>query len=137
MGVTMNRYGVLKNGYQGAFKKVLCICSAGCLRAPTAAVVLAAEPFNFNTRACGVEEDYALIPLEEGLIIWADEFVFMHENQATDAFEKFPELHKTQKRIITLNIPDRYGYRDPELMKMIKERYLALSFIADNKPTED
>ena len=49
----MNRLGNSKNPYQGDFKKVLCVCSAGLLRSPTAAWVLSNAPFNFNTREIG------------------------------------------------------------------------------------
>ena len=44
----MNRLANTQNKYQGKYKKVLCVCSAGLLRSPTAALVLSQEPFNFN-----------------------------------------------------------------------------------------
>ncbi len=45
---------VSQNPYQGKYKRVLCVCSAGVLRSATTAVVLSKEPFNFNTRSAGL-----------------------------------------------------------------------------------
>jgi predicted protein tyrosine phosphatase len=76
----MNRLGNCTNPYQGNTKKVLCVCSAGLLRSPTAAVVLSQEPFNYNTRAAGISTDYALVQVDDVLVTWADEIVCMDEN---------------------------------------------------------
>jgi predicted protein tyrosine phosphatase len=113
-----NRLGNCKNPFQGSYKKVLCLCSAGLLRSPTAAVVLSQEPFNFNTRAAGMSDEYALIPVDDVLLAWADEVVCMEpgwEKELRDKGYKGP--------IVTLMIPDEYDYRNTDLMKMIKERY--------------
>jgi predicted protein tyrosine phosphatase len=121
MEISMNRMATTKNPYQGKFKKVLCVCSAGCLRSPTAAVVLSQEPFNFNTRACGLDIDFAIIPIDDVLIEWANEIVCM------DKYQQIKLKEKTNKAVICLNISDSYEYRDPELMRRIKEQYLEAS----------
>lgn len=113
----MNRIANAGNPFQGDFKKVLCVCSAGLLRSPTTAVVLSQEPFNFNTRAAGLIEDFALIPVDDVLLAWADEVVCMTKEQETVL------KTRTEKPVICLNIPDSFGYRDPQLMTLIKERY--------------
>lgn len=115
----MNRLGNSKNPYQGKYKKVLCVCSAGLLRSPTAAVVLSQEPFNFNTRACGLDVGFALIPCDKVLIEWADEIVCM------DTYQEHCLKQMTTKPVFCLSIGDSYEYRDPELMRMIKENYAA------------
>lgn len=107
---------VSQNPYQGDYKRVLCVCSAGILRSASTAVVLAQDPFNYNTRSAGVEF-YALIPVTEVLLAWADEVVCMtkdHENKLKLI---------TKKPIKCLDIPDSYEYRNEDLMKMIKENY--------------
>lgn len=114
-----NRLHTCKNPYQGTTKKVLCVCSAGLLRSPTAAVVLSQEPFNYNTRAAGVH-DYALVPVDDVLLTWADEIVFMEKHHMQHVAERVPE----GKPMIVLNIRDQYEYRNPELMALIKQRYL-------------
>lgn len=114
-----NRLYTCKNPYQGKTKKVLCVCSAGLLRSPTAAVVLSQEPFNYNTRAAGVH-DYALVPVDDVLLHWADEIVFMEKHLYAYIAHKVPE----GKPFIILDIRDQYEYRNPELMALIKQRYL-------------
>ena len=111
----MNRLGNSKNPYQGELKKVLCVCSAGLLRSPTAAWVLSNPPFNFNTRACGYNDEYALVVLDEVLLHWADEVVVMDRKQETvvrDLFNYKGPVH-------VLDVPDNYGYRDPELVEVL------------------
>lgn len=124
MDNTMNRLGFVKNPYQGKYKKVLCVCSAGLLRSPTAAVVLSQPPYNFNTRAAGIETEFALIPVDQVLIAWADEIVCMNASNALRLREKFGKQVEG-KKVITLNIPDNFEYRDPELVRLIEERYNA------------
>jgi predicted protein tyrosine phosphatase len=111
----MNRLHNCKNPYQGQAKRVLCVCSAGLLRSPTAANVLHRE-YGYNTRACGVH-DYALIMLDEVLLQWADEIVVVDKYLVDHIPERF-------KKIVTaLQIPDSYGYMDENLQAIIKEQY--------------
>lgn len=126
--MSMNQMGVTKNSYQGNYKKVLCICSAGCLRSPTAAVVLANAPFHFNTRACGIEPDFAIIPITDVLLEWADEIVCMTQDQKV----RIEQL--TSKPVLCLDIPDSFAYRDPRLMRLIKEQYNVVSGKVHEEP---
>ena len=121
---TMNRIGNVGNPNQGKFKRVLCVCSAGLLRSPTAAWVLSQEPYNFNTRAAGAVEDFALIPVDEVLLTWAKEVVCMSPSHADIVRELLDalELYDPPK-VICLDIPDQFCYRDPELVELIKKRY--------------
>lgn len=112
----MNRLANCSNRFQGDFKKVLCVCSAGLLRSPTAALVLSSE-FNCNTRAAGANKEYALIPVDEVLLEWADEIVCMEAAHAALI------LRMTDKPIKVLGIPDHFKYRDPELMELIRQAY--------------
>jgi predicted protein tyrosine phosphatase len=110
------------NPYQGKYRRVLCVCSAGLLRSATAAWVLSQEPFNFNTRSVGVEETYALIPIDPVLLTWADEVVCMTHEHAL-RIEALMKEHSIEKQIVILGIPDDFGYRDPTLVRRIKESY--------------
>ena len=135
----MNRKANSRNPYQGRYKKVLCVCSAGLLRSPTTAVVLSQEPYNFNTRAAGLVKDFALIPVDEVLLTWADEVVCMTPEQG----ETLKTMVKEDQTLICLDIPDNFGYRDPELMKLIRERYdaaqteLAVTQALEEKPEKE
>lgn len=115
----LNAFHNVGNPYQGTTKKVLCVCSAGLLRSPTAAVVLSQEPFNYNTRAAGCNEEYALVPVSDLLLHWADEVVCMEEEHLR-AIEDRIDGYKT---VIVLGIPDSFPYRDPALVDLIKEKY--------------
>ena len=123
----MNRIANCGNKYQRSFKKVLCVCSAGLLRSPTAAVVLSQEPYNYNTRAAGLTKEFALIPVDKVLLEWADEIVCMEPEQA----EKLNAI--TDKPIICLEIADQYGYRDKTLVQLIREKYNVKSGIIIEK----
>lgn len=124
MTLTRNRRANLSNGYQGAFERVLCVCSAGMLRSPTAAWVLGNAPWNFNTRSCGTE-DYALVPLDLGLVLWADQVVCMDERQAKLVRELLNE-DGSERPVHVLNVPDNFDYRDPELVELLTEEFTRL-----------
>jgi predicted protein tyrosine phosphatase len=111
------RYGVHSNKFQGDYKRVLCVCSAGILRSATAAHILCQDPYNFNTRNVGTAS-YALIPLTEDLIQWADEIVCMEPEHEIVVRNKMIEWSYS-KPIITLHIEDIYEYRNPELVNLI------------------
>lgn len=125
----MNRIGNAGNRYQGSYKRVLCVCSAGLLRSPTAALVLSQDPFNYNTRAVGISNEYALIPLESVHLHWADEIVTMEKRHAEQVrlALKNAGLSVYAPPVYVLDIPDNYTYRDPELMKMIAGRYVEVT----------
>jgi predicted protein tyrosine phosphatase len=121
----MNRLANCTNPWQGKIKKVLCVCSAGLLRSPTAAWVLGQEPYNFNTRAVGYSKEFALISVDEVHLAWADEVVVMDANMEQHVKLLMPTSVnlESSKPIINLDIDDSYAYRDPELIELIREGY--------------
>jgi predicted protein tyrosine phosphatase len=106
---------VAGNPYQGERKRVLCVCSGGVLRSPTIAWVLSNEPFGFNTRSAGTESVYALIPVDEVLLHWADEIVCAEQDHAN-------KLPQTSKPVHVLNIPDKFAFRDGILVMLVTEK---------------
>ena len=110
-----------KNRHQGPFPRVLAVCSAGLMRSATTAWILGNEPYNCNTRGCGVIAEYALISLDQVLIEWADHIVFAHQEHMDIAKENFSLCGQNGavKPTWVLNIPDAYGYRDPMLVEII------------------
>jgi predicted protein tyrosine phosphatase len=103
----------MKRKYEGNFKRVLCVCSAGILRSATMAWVLGNEPYSCNTRAVGLG-DYALIRVTPQLIEWADEIVCADQEQ----FDAITRI--TNKPVHCLHIPDEHDFRSPELVSAIK-----------------
>lgn len=114
-------YGVHSNSYQGDYKRVLTVCSANMLRSPTIAMVLSMPPYDYNTRSAGIHS-FALIPVTEELLFWADEIVCADTEHALTIRDKLMELN-LDKPIVNLRIPDNYEYRNPELIMMIRRRY--------------
>lgn len=105
------------NRFQGEWPRVLCVCSAGLLRSPTLAWVLSNAPYNCNTRAAGSHREYALIPVDQVLLNWAQRVVFVNpENH-----DRVERMKLTLPReVYVLNVPDRFAFRDPKLVKAIR-----------------
>lgn len=101
-----------KNPFQGESTRVLCVCSAGLLRSPT----LAGELYKrgYNSRSAGVH-DYALVQVDEVLILWADVILFVNKELKYAVADKIPE----DKKVIELSIPDNYEFRNPALVDII------------------
>jgi len=123
-----NRIWNARNPHQGDATRVLCVCSAGLLRSPTAAWVLSNPPFNFNTRAAGSSKTFALIPVDDVLLAWADVVLFVNKENEQEVRKEFD---LSEKNVLTLNIPDNFAFRDPVLCNIIteqcKEGFLKLS----------
>lgn len=118
----MYNYGVLKNQYQGEDKRVVFVCSAGILRSATGARLYAHK---YNTRCAGTE-DYALIPLTENLLLWADEVVFVNwynHQRATQVFD----LDEYDCKVRCLNIEDDYDHMEDSLVQLFIEQYEPLT----------
>ena len=114
MTTRINALWNCKNPYQGDYKKILCVCSAGLLRSPTIAYYL--STIGYNTRAAGMY-DYALIPVDNVLLEWADLIVTV-SNEVEKDLKKM-----TKKEVINLNIPDKFCFRDPELIEIIGKKW--------------
>lgn len=121
--LTRNRAANLENPYQGKASRVLCVCSAGMLRSPTAAWVLSNDPWNFNTRSCGTE-DYALVPLDAALVGWATGGVVVMDYRQEKAVKEVLKEYGWERPVYDLNVPDHFDYRDPELVALLTEELL-------------
>lgn len=123
--MSRNRMANALNPYQGQSKKVLCVCSAGLLRSPTAAWVLSNPPFNFNTRAVGTDKEFALIPLDEVLIHWADEIVCMNDDQRNIIIDLMPNKKVLEhKKIHVIDVPDSFDFKDEVLVKIMTDKLI-------------
>lgn len=120
---TMNAMANARNRFQGDARRVLCVCSAGMLRSPTAANVLH-NKFGFNTRAAGMS-DFALIPVSEVLLEWADQIVCMNDDHKNQLLTEAKHL-LLEKDVISLGIPDEFPYMDATLQQLIIDRYTTL-----------
>ena len=113
------RHGVVKNPFQGTDKKILFICSMGILRSATAARMYASK---YNTRSAGSWGD-ALIPLTPILLAWAEEIVFVNEENYYTAIEEFGEEIFKETTTKVLDIPDKYPHMHPDLIAEFEKQY--------------
>ena len=118
---SMNQIANAKNPYQGGAERVLCICSAGLLRSPTIAEVLTRK--GYNTRAVGAATEYALIPVSSALLIWAERYVVVkeQENVLISYLKDLAMYDKVKHKITVLDIPDSFERNDPELIEIIQK----------------
>ncbi len=125
---SMNRLANVANPYQGSRKRVLAVCSAGLLRSPTIAWILSNPPFDFNTRACGITKEYALIPLDDALITWADEIVVVEEYMKDFILE-----FDGGKIVHVIETPDMYECRSQEIIDILTPKLKAIFHIKDTE----
>lgn len=120
---TYNQLQNVHNHYQGPAKRVLCVCSAGLLRSPTLAHILQQKPYNFNCRAVGCESSYALIPVTEALLHWADLVIAVDSYTARSVKHLYNDfdISEAETPLIVLNIPDNYPRMDKKLIAAIKK----------------
>ena len=105
---------------------MVCVCSAGLLRSPTLARVLSQDPYQCNTRAAGASEEFALIPLDEVLVSWAEYIIFVSQ----EVFETASAKNiLTDKECVILEIPDKYAYMDQQLVTEIKKQLTDIDFL--------
>lgn len=110
------------NQQQKRFPTVLCVCSAGLLRSPSIAHILANK--GYNTRSAGVY-DYALIRVSEVLLTWAKYVVCASQEHADWIKDNYPDY---ADGIVVLNIPDKYFYRTSILMDLIEQKLKEANF---------
>jgi predicted protein tyrosine phosphatase len=100
-------------------KTILFICSQNRLRSPTAEQVFADYP-GVEVASAGTNNDAENLLTGE-LVKWADMIVVMERQHKAKLQKRFrTSLHG--QRIICLDIPDDYGFMDPELIHLLTTR---------------
>ena len=124
MSIYRNRLSNVNNRFQGNFKHVLCVCSAGLLRSPTLAEILSQPPYNFNARAVGIAKEFALIPIDMAHVAWADDIVVFNGEQfdAVNELLDCAEMNGFKRaNVYIFPVEDVYSFRDPQLVQILKE----------------
>lgn len=98
-------------------KKLLFICSRNKLRSPTAEEIFRDYP-GTETDSAGLADD-AEMPLSAEQIEWADVILVMEKVHRSRLNQKFPS-ELAGKRIGVLTIPDKYGYMDEGLIRLLR-----------------
>jgi predicted protein tyrosine phosphatase len=97
--------------------KLLFVCSRNQWRSPTAEALFENHP-RYEARSAGTEHG-ARVKVTAGHLGWADLVFCMERKHADRLRDKFPE-ELADKPIITLRIPDDYGFMDPELLALLQ-----------------
>jgi len=105
-----NRLANAHNKFQDliAFPRTLVVCSAGMLRSPSISWVVGNDPYNRNSRAAGCVDEYALIPVDQVLLEWADEIICAEDDHKDMVKVMMKEFEIENKPIYSLNIPDSF-----------------------------
>jgi len=129
--ITYDKYRELNiqnpNQRQDVYPRVLCVCLGGMMRSPTIAHVLNNWPYDCNARACGTESLYSPVVLDRFLLEWADVIVCADDSHLRHLYQVFPS-ETAGKPIYSLGIPDHYQYRDPKLVRLIKQQLETVGF---------
>ncbi|HET6554659.1 MAG TPA: low molecular weight protein tyrosine phosphatase family protein [Dyella sp.] len=97
-------------------RHVLFLCSRHRLRSPTAAAVFATWP-GIDVDSVGLADD-AETPLSSDQLAWADLIVVM-EGAHRRRLQARHAAHLRGKRVVCLDIPDRYDFMQPELVGLL------------------
>ena len=100
-------------------QRLLFVCSRNRLRSPTAELVFAAYP-GIETASAGLAPD-AEEPLADEHIEDADIVFVMERAHRARLNRRFGRVLRG-KRIVCLDIPDRYQFMQPELVDLLKQR---------------
>ncbi|MEK7984912.1 low molecular weight protein tyrosine phosphatase family protein [Burkholderia contaminans] len=99
--------------------RALFLCSRNRLRSPTAEAVFAAWP-GVETDSAGLAPDADTRgPAEQ--LDWADVVFVMERAHQARLAAQFG-AHLRHKKIVCLDIPDRYAYMQPELVTLLERK---------------
>ena len=100
---------------------VLFVCTQNRLRSPTGEHVFADWP-GVETQSAGLGNE-ATNPVSPELLEWADLVFVMEGVHRTKLSQKF-RAHLRDVRVVCLDIPDRYGYMDPALVELLRQKVI-------------
>jgi predicted protein tyrosine phosphatase len=99
--------------------RTLFICRQNRKRSATAERVFGKDP-SLDVRSAGTSSD-ALVTVNRRMLDWADVIFLMDDDQRRELGRMFPG-HPSVTSAICLDIADRYGFLDPELVTLLHER---------------
>ena len=94
--------------------KALFICNQNLNRSKTAEILFRNK---FDTKSAGLYNNI----VTEKQIEWAEVIFVMDEEQRKEISKRFPKQY-LQKRILSLDIPDFYYFKQPELIELLNKK---------------
>ena len=98
--------------------RILFLCSRNRLCSPTAEHVFSAQP-GVEAMSAGLDND-ADVPCTPELLEWADIVFVMEKTHRARLSKRFKPYLKA--RVVCLDIPDNYGFMQPELVQLLHAR---------------
>jgi predicted protein tyrosine phosphatase len=103
--------------------KILFICGKNRRRSPSAEEIFSGiDGIEVSSAGTSVEAE---CQVSADLLEWADRVFVMQQSQRRYLNAHFAASLK-DKKIVCLNIPDRYGYMQPELVTVLRSKVLPL-----------
>ena len=99
--------------------RVLFVCAQNRLRSPTAEQVFSQWP-GVECASAGLH-DSADEPVSGELLNWAEIVFVMERAHRTRLGTRF-RLHLNGKRVICLDIPDKYKFMEPALIRLLEAK---------------
>jgi predicted protein tyrosine phosphatase len=100
-------------------KNILFICGRNKLRSPTAERIFSGME-GIETASAGTNPD-ADNPLDREIIEWADVIFVMEKTHRQKLTRKY-RTSIARKRVICLDIPDKFTFMAPELVRLLKTK---------------
>ncbi|HVZ41071.1 MAG TPA: phosphotyrosine protein phosphatase [Candidatus Kapabacteria bacterium] len=100
--------------------QILFVCGRDRLRSPTAEQVFATWP-GVEGASAGLNPD-SENPLTPDLLTWADTIIVMEKAHRSSRLRKHFGAYVGTKRVVCLDIPDRYDYMEPALAALLRAR---------------
>lgn len=100
-------------------RRVLFVCRHNRMRSATAERIFARRS-DLDVRSAGTSND-ALARVNAEMLDWAD-LVFIMDNQQRRSLHRHFAGHPALERLICLDIPDVFGFLQPELVQLLEAR---------------
>lgn len=104
-------------------ERVLFVCGKARMRSPTAAA-LAPDLLGVEADCGGLSRD-ADVPLSADQVDWADTVAVMERSQLARLKRQFGP-HLKSKRVVCLDVPDRFNAMDPGLIALLTRQFSRL-----------
>jgi predicted protein tyrosine phosphatase len=99
--------------------RILFICTENLLRSPTAERVFSRVPsLECASAGLSVDAENQVVP---ELLEWADKIFVMGQLHTDELAERFEGQFDSSK-VVCLEIPDKYDYMEPELVRVLLEK---------------
>jgi len=99
--------------------RVLFVCRLNRNRSATAERLFCKRK-DLDVRSAGTNDE-ARVRVNRRMMDWAD-VIFAMDSEERDNLKRMFPGHASLSRIVCLDIPDQFGFNDPELLQLLQDR---------------